>query len=245
MNRIKALTLAAALCAGSLAMAADGGVLEMGKNYQPLEGPAIAPANPDPNKVEITEFMSYSCSHCRDFQPRIDRYTQTAMPKDAYWRDVHVVWNPTPDLALAEVAAAMEISQDRKGHEKYFEYVWQTDPQTGRPFHDLREISQPDQVRQWAKSQKDWDASKFLQFYGTKKSAAEAKNMQQLTKKHGIMATPTIVVGGKYQVVVQDLGEKDFQVVTALVEKVKAERKQSVALSPDFSKGGQIAKQGL
>lgn len=74
--------------------------------------------------------------------------------------------------------------------------------------------------------------------------------MQQLTSDYQISSTPTVIVGGKYQVVFKQGWEAGMKTIDELVQKVRDERGMKVpaaavpakAATPLKSKGAAIAK---
>lgn len=176
-----------------------------GKDFKAL--PAAMPQT-QADKIEVLEFFGYFCIHCKHLEPTFEAHTKK-FPTDTYFRGEHVVWSPE-HLGLARIAAAVNATGMRyQANGAIFKAV----------MDDRINLSNPDTFKEWAEKQTAFDGKKLLAAYNGFQNQTEAKNMAELTTKYQIQATPTIIVGGKYQLLSQDMGKLD-----ELVAKVRQER---------------------
>lgn len=227
------------LTASLLALFAQGAyALQEGVEYEVMKT-AIPQEYPD--KVDVFEFFSYSCIHCRHFEPRLDEFRKT-LPKDVNFKQIQVVWD-RQDEKLADIAAAVNLSGNRDGvNEHIFKAIF-SDPIEFDP-------TKADETVKWLNSRTDWNGKAVANFYGTKKAKELSKQYSDMTMKYGINSTPSIVVGGKYKVINQDLGPKDFKIVEALIQKVREEKglkggKKSSEIKKMKSWGADLALKAL
>ncbi len=196
---------AAALMTAVPAMAA----VQEGRDYTVLAQPIPQLHN---DKVEVLEFFSYTCVHCYRLDPILLKHSKTFAP-DTYLRTEHVVWDPSM-LGLARVAAAVNASGTK----------YEANPAIfNAMFEQKQDLGNPASFKAWAAQQKSFDSQKLLAAFDSPNNAIDAKRMQDLTQKFGIDATPTLIVGGKYRVQMQDFNQ-GMKVVDELVAKVRQER---------------------
>ena len=92
---------------GSAPAAATAGLVE-GKDYIVL--PTAVPQR-QADKIEVVEFFSYICPHCKNLEPVLNAHSKN-FPADTYLRGEHVVWDPAMK-PLARLAAAVEIAGEK------------------------------------------------------------------------------------------------------------------------------------
>ncbi len=219
-----------------LMMAANVHAAEQGTDYTVLAKP-IPQLQAD--KIEVLEFFGYFCIHCYHLDPILLKHAQ-AFPSDTYLRSEHVVWDEQM-LGFARVAAAVNASGEKyRANPAIFNAV----------FEQKINLGEPATFKQWAAQQTAFDGKKVLVAFDGFSNQAEAKKMQQLTSDYQISSTPTVIVGGKYQVVFKQGWEAGMKTIDELVQKVRDERGMKVpaaavpakAATPLKSKGAAIAK---
>jgi thiol:disulfide interchange protein DsbA len=97
---------AAALPAAAQAAAAPAMQLVEGRDWGPISPPQ---AGDSPGKIEVLEFFSYGCGHCRDFNPLITRW-EKKLPKDISFRRVPVVFGRAAWSSLARLFYTLEAT---------------------------------------------------------------------------------------------------------------------------------------
>lgn len=185
------------------------------------------------DKIEVLEFFGYFCVHCYHLDPVLLNHSKT-FAKDTYLRTEHVVWQPEM-LGLARVAAAVDDSGlKRQANSAIFQAVYE------------QKINLADSAafKQWAQAQKSFDGKKLIAAYDSPASLNRAKKMEELTVAYRIGSTPTVIVGGKYQVKFGNDWNAGMKTIDELVEKVRGESKTRAedGKSAPKSKGASFAR---
>jgi DSBA thioredoxin domain protein len=201
-----------------------------GKDYTVLPKPI---PQQQADKIEVLEFFGYFCVHCYHLDPVLLNHSK-AFAKDTYLRTEHVVWQPEM-LGLARVAAAVDDSGlKRQANSAIFQAVYE------------QKINLADSAtfKQWAQAQKSFDGKKLIAAYDSPASLNRAKKMEELTVAYRIGSTPTVIVGGKYQVKFGNDWNAGMKTVDELVEKVRGEGKTRAedGKSAPKSKGASFAR---
>lgn len=201
--------LATAIIAFSLSTSAYAKLVE-GTDYTVLPKPIPQTQS---NKIEVLEFFGYFCIHCYHLDPILLKHVRT-FPSDTYLRSVHVVWDHDM-FGFARLTAAVNDSGLK----------YQADPAIFHAvFEDKINLSDQKIFKQWAEQQKSFDGKKLITAYDSFTNQAEAKKMEDLTNTYQISSTPTIIVGGKYQVKFTGNWEDGMKTIDELVAKVRKER---------------------
>ena len=201
-----------------------------GKDYTVLPKPI---PQQQADKIEVLEFFGYFCVHCYHLDPVLLNHSK-AFAKDTYLRTEHVVWQPEM-LGLARVAAAVDDSSlKRQANSAIFQAVYE------------QKINLADSAtfKQWAQAQKSFDGKKLIAAYDSPASLNRAKKMEELTVAYRIGSTPTVIVGGKYQVKFGNDWNAGMKTIDELVEKVRGENKTRAedGKSAPKSKGASFAR---
>lgn len=193
------------------------------------------------DKVEVLEFFAYTCIHCKNLDPIILKHSKT-FAKDTYFRTEHVVWDPHSHLNLARLSAAVNESGEKyRANPAIFNAM----------FNDNKiDLNDPATTAQWLATQTSFNGKKVLDAYNSFSNQAQAKQMADYTEEYQIQSTPTIIVGGKYQVKFDK--NKGFEAgmvtVDELIAKVRQEKgmvtPKPKAAAPK-SKGTSFAKAAL
>ncbi|MCP1773219.1 thiol:disulfide interchange protein DsbA [Neisseria perflava] len=195
------------------ASAAPQGLVE-GQNYTVL-------ANPIPQqqagKVEVLEFFGYFCPHCAHLEPVLSEHVKT-FKNDTYLRTEHVVWGDEMK-PLARLLAAVDMAGGKsKANSVIFNAI----------VDQKINLADPTVLKDWLAKQTTFDGSKVLAAYDTPESQSRADQMEQLTNTYQISSTPTVIVGGKYQVKFSSWSE-GMHTIDLLVDKVREEQKLPAA----------------
>lgn len=201
-----------------------------GKDYTVLPKPI---PQQQADKIEVLEFFGYFCVHCYHLDPVLLNHSKT-FAKDTYLRTEHVVWQPEM-LGLARIAAAVDDSGlKRQANSAIFQAVYE------------QKINLDDSAtfKQWAQAQKSFDGKKLIAAYDSPASLNRAKKMEELTVAYRIGSTPTVIVGGKYQVKFGNDWNAGMKTIDELVEKVRGESKTRAedGKSAPKSKGASFAR---
>lgn len=204
--KVKALILTlSALYTGNVLAATEG------VDYEVLATPVV---QLEDNKVEVAEFFGYFCPHCQNLDPILLAHTKK-FASDTYFRAEHVVWNPSRDVGLARLAAAVNQSGLKYSANPL---IFSAFINQGVQLHD------ENVAKQWISSQKSFNASKLLAAYDSFSNQAQAKQMADWTMQYNITGTPTVVVGGKYKVLFNNGYDAGMKTIDELVQQVRKEK---------------------
>ncbi|MDO4641588.1 MAG: thiol:disulfide interchange protein DsbA/DsbL [Neisseria sp.] len=216
----------------SIAANASAALVE-GKNYTVLAKPI---PQEQPGKIEVLEFFGYFCVHCYHLDPILLKHAK-AWPGDTYLRSEHVIWQPEME-GLARVAAAVNQSGLK----------YQANPPVFKAVYEQKiNLGDPLTFKKWASEQTSFDAKKLIAAYDSPASEAATKRMAKMTMDYQIDGTPTVIVGGKYQVKFEG-GDWNagVQTIEELVNKVREERGMKTPAPKNAnklkSKGASFAK---
>lgn len=145
------------------------------------------PTSTGAGQVEVAEFFMYSCIHCYHFEPYVTEWLQS---KPAYINFVRIptVWNPTVRAHAQAFYAAAALG---KGDEMQAEFF--------REMHVARNYMQTrDQIQEFFSrfgvSKEDFDNA-----FDSFSVNTSLRRADELARRYGVDATPTIVVNGKYR----------------------------------------------
>lgn len=183
---------------------------------QAQEFTPIQPAQPtdSPGKIEVLEFFSYGCPHCKDFHPKVSAWA-AKLPSDVVFKRVPVSFNRLPWANVARLYYTLEATGDLAKLD-------------GEVFHALHEarvnLYDEKTMREWLAG-KGVNLQKFNDTYNSFTVVSKQKRADQMVKSYNIQSVPTLAVDGKYLA-----GGKDFDEALAnadkLIAKVRAERKK-------------------
>src|SRR5271168_3418358 len=210
MKLIKSACWAALALAASLS-AQGAQVWTEGVNYF-LVQPARTPSVP-PGKIEVTEAFSYACPACNIFQPTMHKLKQS-LPANAVLDYLPAAFNTAEDWPMFQLAycTAQVLGIDQQTHEAMFDAVWKGG-----------DLSVIDPSTKGLKSRMPTieDAAKFYnqhagvpvdKFVATSRSFAvdlKVRTAQDLIMAYRVDRTPTLVVNGKYRLVLESAGGND------------------------------------
>lgn len=195
------------------------------------------------DKVEVLEFFSYTCPHCKNLDPIILKKAKS-FASDTYFRTEHVVWDPKSQLNLARLTAAVNDAGEKyNANPAIFKAI----------FDDKVNFADSATSVQWLSSQTSFDSKKVLDAYNSFSNQAKANQMADYTAEYEVEGTPTVIVGGKYKVKFDKGFEAGMTTIDDLIAKVRKERgmsaaaaeKPKAAASAPKSKGASFAKSAI
>ena len=197
-----------------------GGEATEDSHYRVVEGAGESRAR----TVEVVEFFSYGCVHCRDFDPMLEAWEDT-LPEGASFRRAHVGF-----AGGAEVLARAHVVLGRSGaldanHERLF-----------RAMHDRnREFTDRGRLADFVDGY-GIEREVFLAAIDEPSVRRRVAEIDQTFRDAGLLAVPALVVADKY-VVNMDIGRKPaLDVVDQLVAReLEARRTQEQASDDDGS----------
>ena len=185
------LTLLRALTAAVVFMSSVGVVAqeqyEEGVHYELIE-PAIHTGVSD--RVVVTEFFSYGCGHCYNFEPLLESF-DARLPDGVMLQRTPVIWNNNPGMKLlAKTYYAVEVLD-------VFE------PVHGAVFNAIhrqrKRLSSPEAVKavfvENGVSDSDFDRA-----FGSFGIDSMVRQAAARTEGARINGTPSLMVNGKYRI---------------------------------------------
>jgi len=182
-----------------------------GKDYTILTTPVQKTAEPK-GKVNVKEFFSFTCIHCKDIEPLVDQYLATNKAVDL--DKIQVIWGDEVSKGFAKLNATFEIMGLNKLYVPAFNTIF-----------TRTDLNNSDNLKKFlvdnglTKAETD----KFMATYNSFTVSSKESEYKALTDKYNITGTPTFIVADKY-VASPALPEKLIQVVKALVDKALAEQ---------------------
>lgn len=200
-----------AMLSFGLVQAADAPLVE-GQDYQ-----LLSPVQPTdrPDKIVVTEFFSYQCSHCYLFYPEVTPWA-AKLPKDVVFERVPVslgrqAWQPIAQAFYALQSLGKDAMLDKAIFEAiHLQHAGLTDEASITRFVETQGIK----------------AADFTAAYHSFSVESGVKRADQMMKAYKVQGTPTLVVNGKYIVLAE--GTHNYQEFLArasrVIAKVRAER---------------------
>lgn len=139
--------------------------------------------------INVKEFFSFNCIHCKDLEPLLDNY-QINNKKKIELQRIHVVWGDNQImLKLAQLNATISImGKSKELNPLVFNAIFMQ--------NNLTEISN---LKEFLKINKI-DENKFMAIYNSFEVNKILAKYKELTgdARYNISGTPTVVVADKY-----------------------------------------------
>lgn len=213
MNRMKNFTgwLTGLLLALAATTALAQAQLVPGRDFT-----VIDPAQPtdNPAKIEVLEFFSYGCPHCKDLNPSLVKWV-ARQPADVVVRRVPVSFGRPQWANLSKLYFALEATGDLA---RLDEAVFVALHEKGLRLYDERSINE------WVAAQ-GVDMKKFADAFGSFGVAAKVRRADQMVQTYRIDGVPALTVEGKYRVQTQS-NSHDVLLAQAdrIIAKARSER---------------------
>ena len=180
--------------------------------YATLKQPAsvLAPKG----QIEVVQFFSYGCSHCKNFDPVFEAWRKTAA-KDVSVRLVHVGFNKNFEPLQRIYYALESLGQAQALNGKVF-----------KAFQDEKKrLDQPEVLFPWVAEQ-GVDRAKFEAAYQSFSVATQVRQAIQLQDQYQEEGTPAMGIAGRYYTDGSMAGgfERMIQITNQLIEQ---ERKRT------------------
>lgn len=208
-NRI----LLAGLAGATVPLHATSPTLVEGRDYE-----LILPPQPGASsgKIDVLEFFSYGCPHCRDFHPLVMAWA-AKLPRDVSFQRVPVSFGRAAWANLARLYHSLGATGD----------LARLDLAVFRAIHDERtNLYTPDAILAWVKRQ-GVDQKRFADAFESFGINARLARDEQLVKNYKVQGVPLLTVGGRYAVTGQAAkGLADLlPIADGLIVRVRGERK--------------------
>jgi thiol:disulfide interchange protein DsbA len=142
----------------------------------------------DAGKIEVTEYFSYGCPHCYQFEPMISSWAEGLSDKVAFNR-TPAIWNPDYQVYAQTYYTAEALKITDKVHTALFNAI----QNQRQPLNDPRAMAKffsefgVDPV----------DFAKVYQSFGVRASLQQAEARGRAYRSSGV---PAMIINGKYRV---------------------------------------------
>lgn len=209
-------TLLAMLAAGALPPLPASELVE-GRDWKAIKPPQPGESE---HKIEVIEFFSYGCPHCRHLHPLVTAWSKD-LPEDVALTRVPVSFGRAAWANLVRLHYALGLTGDLE----------RLDAAVFDALHAERtQLFTKDQILAWVEGQ-GVDAKTFADAFDSFAVQMQLNRSDQLVRKYGVDAVPLLTVDGRYAVVGQATkGYGDLLVITdGLIEQARARRAASAA----------------
>lgn len=187
---------------------------------EPVEGrdyTVISPAQPvvDPEKVVVTEFFSYACPHCFGFAPALKLW-ESSKPSDVVLERVAVSLGRQAWVLPAAIYYTLRgFGKDKELDDALFKAI----------HVDRVNLFAVEPAADWVAAH-GVDRAKFLATLTSFATQAFVTRGDTLSSAVQLRGIPTLVIDGKYMVMINDAGDLVAQmaVVDSLIARVRRER---------------------
>jgi thiol:disulfide interchange protein DsbA len=157
-----------------------------GRDYE-----LILPPQPgeSPGMIEVIEFFSYGCPHCKDFHPLVMAWA-AKLPRDVSFKRVPVTFGRATWTNLARLYYALETTGD----------LARLDDAVFRAIHEERiNLFTPSAITAWVKRE-GVDEKRFKAAFDSFGVSAQIARSDQMVRNYRIRSVPRLTVAGRYQV---------------------------------------------
>ena len=188
-------------------MSAEG--YSEGNHYDLIEGAnERRPGSP----VVISEYFSYGCIHCKNFDPLIKDFEPT-LPSGSRIDQVPVTFNPSWALLARAYLALEAIDGLKSNHERMFNAIHNS----GRQFNSI------DQIADFVEGKDGVTKEGFMQAYNSSAVRRKLGKIDASGRSVGITSVPSLIVDNRYRVNMSVGRKQSLEVARFLVEKIQAE----------------------
>ena len=160
--------------------ATDSGVIVEGKHYRSLD----RTAKMDP--IEVTEFFSYVCIHCKTFEPMVDEWKST-LPSEVRFTRKHVSFSSETNMLSRAHLALQHLNATDPNHYRIFAAIHDRNKQ----FNTAEQIA--DFVDGYGVNREA-----FLNAFNGRRVRLLSEQSSREWSEYRLSGTPALVVADKY-----------------------------------------------
>ena len=139
--------------------------------------------------VEVLEFFSYGCVHCKNFDPLIEEWHAEQDPARVEFRRQPVAFSPIWQLLGRTYITLESMDALDANHDRIF-----------RAVHDQgKQFLSAEMMAEFVDGN-GVSSEDFLRTFNSPAVRTQAARMEQLTAEYQVRSVPTIVVAGRYQI---------------------------------------------
>jgi thiol:disulfide interchange protein DsbA len=210
-----ALFLTPAIVALAPVPAAAQQALVEGQQYLRLKNPQPVDTG---KKIEVIEFFSYGCPHCKDLDPELVAWQKT-LPADVDFRRVPIDFGREQWAVLAKAYYTLEaLGVEARLTPEVFDALHGK----GVKLYDEKTFFD------WAAS-KGLDRKKVEETYNSFGVSSKFNRARQVAKSYNVQSVPMVVVDGKFVTESSKIGTHAAMpgAINQLIAKARAERPKS------------------
>ena len=167
--------------------------------------------------INVYEFFSYGCVHCRNFDPELEEWLVTTEEDVAFSRKP-AAFSRTWTL-LGQGYLALEQADALEGnHAKLFSAV-----------HDFGKTFRSGQERADYLDSETLPAAEFMRAFNSPKVRRKLSQAETDSRRYNVQSVPTMIVAGKYAVDMGNGMQRALEVVDYLIGQERTERGGGVA----------------
>ena len=172
--------------------------------------PVTAPAG----KVEVVEFFSYACPHCKEFEPTLERWTKHLAP-EIYFHRIPVQFLFNPEYFQPLYYAFEEMNVVEAMQLKVFNAV----------HVEKQRLDTPKEVAAFV-TKNGMDATKFMSIFNSFSVRTKVQRASQLANAYAPDGVPMLGVHGRFLTspVLARGAEQALRAVDQLVQRVRSGR---------------------
>ncbi len=183
--------------------------LDEGRHYQVLPG-AEAPRQ---GPIVVTEYFSYGCVHCRNFEPQIVAWS-SSLPEDVRFERVPVAFSSGWRALARAYYAAEELGILERNHQRVFDAI-----------HVSGLTLATDESLAQLFNGNGTDAATFQRTMTSPAVRRKLETAEQRLRDDQVNAVPTLVVDGRYKITTGELSRRQILAVAdRLIEEERAAR---------------------
>ncbi len=161
------------------------GEIVANKDYMVVDNPR--PRRPD-SPIEVTEFFSYGCIHCKTFDPILEDWL-AEQPDDVVLSKQPANFSPAWALLARAFITLEALDAIDQNHTRIF-----------RAIHDAQtQFIRPEQIAEYVDG-RGTTADEFMRTFNSNAVVRAMNRAERDQRVFGISATPMLVVNGKYVV---------------------------------------------
>lgn len=211
MTRILPRLLFSLLLLAATAFAAPPAAPVEGIDYVPIDGGQ--PYRPLRGKVEVVEVFAYSCSHCADFQPRLDAWRHK-LPRDVRFTFVPSAAVGSDPLSRAYFAIE-SLGAVETVHAALFRAIHDDGTMPGNPSDS--------ELQQWLVGE-GLPAAKLKAAWNSPAMVANLRRADDFEHAVDIEGTPTLIVDGKYRILGKSRDDQ-LRIMDALIASLRRQHR--------------------
>lgn len=193
----------------------------------PVEGRDYTLVNPpkqtgDPSRIVVTEYFSYYCSHCANFAPYFDAWKKS-LPADVHVERLPISLGRASWVPVARTFLALQAMNS----------VERVDAALFTAInHQGVRMDSEAAITAWLVG-RGIDGKAFAAMYRSFGVDTQQRNAETRAREAGVGSTPSLVIDGRYMMVIGDAGEQRAQhyraqlaVANELISRARQQRRQ-------------------